>query len=1203
MISKDIDATLVAQTRDRRQQEPAYHFTVLFDRIARSQPDSVAVTALQETGVSGRRSRQWTYSELQLCSMWLAYRLSKMGLPAGSRIAAFMFNEMEWSLLFLATIRAGYVFVPLDPRLLEAASDASFLLQKIKCQAVFVSDKNMASAIDDLLHRDTDTSWPSVKIIVSPEHDGIDQDKSWHSLTSIMDSCLDPENISQADYDIWKRNLPTLDQGDIILMLTTSGTTSRPKICPHSSITIATPALALKDHLCLGPADSLCQHLPTSHIFSVALSLAFWVSGGTVIVPSVKFDPSTTFAGLAAAPRVWMAAVPAIIHALSTHMSIMGEESQLASPHGVVLGGGPVTMQALQYTRDLGARCIVAGYGTTEGVATLFNIMEATDPYIDGESTQDVCLGPAASGTHLKICKYGSRIPIERNQIGELHQGGLPVIDGYFEGTESQNEAFYREDGITWSVTGDRGYMDDYENIFLLGRYKDLIIRSGENISPLKIEQCLMKQHDISGAVVIGVPDEIAGEIPVAVVNMSQHLADNTKIDTQKLQSAVTQALGKSFSPNMILQLSDLGHNGFPCTTSGKVKKDVVRAWVVTHLAQLPSQEYETPSSCRNERVEMRQRRQGDEHESRLVDHLKMLWSSVSGLSSQQLDPEASIRHFADSTMLIQFVAKARSEGLKITLKQLLAADTINNQASLLAGTAPPRKAQAPAAPNLPSPSMNTSDGSGKTAASTVVNWPGSNIECFIPMTDTFKMIADDERYPGAWTMRLAIMIRRTMTAENAVAVVETWLRKHPILRSAIARIGSEPFAFAVMDPVKSWTDRQLILGPKIDGAAALKAYNENDFVDTKSASLCKITVLPLSIEGRQELPKCGLVIQMHHAIYDGASAERWLRDLNDLIDSSDRLPSSPLSWSSYYQFAVDYAQHRQSEEARQSVVYFVEKMSGIAAVRNSIWDIRSVIDKMESSQTGNHARPDVSTAPLCSASTTPPHTDLADLARGSVALPYLAQMRSRFGISPVVVALAACAIINVRHTGGQEAIFTNLQSGRSWSTGDDNSSLFDVDGPTMTAVPSRISVRMQGDTARDLLLRVRNEQDQTMLHAQVPMARVLDSLQRDDAMVLRKLITGQMFNWLLEPYRETGDAPLQVLRRTSLSPSEWVWYPMLQRDDERGVTMMHLSVYHGMTKGVLLPDKKQELVGEFLGYVAWLADPENMEKGLEECF
>lgn len=1199
MISKDIDAPLVAQTRDRRQEEPAEHFAVLFDRVAQSQPNSVAVVALQDTGASGRRSRQWTYSELQLCSKWLAYRLKKTGIPAGSRIAAFVFNEMEWALLFLATIRAGYVFVPLDPRLLDTASDASFLLQKIKCQAVFVSDNSMGSVIDDIFESDTDIPEPLVKIIVSHDHHDLDQSQSWRSLTSIMDGCLDAGIISQADCDTWESDFPPLDQRDIILMLTTSGTTSRPKLCPHSSITIAAPALAIKDHMCLGPADSLCQHLPTSHIFSVALTLAFWVSGGTVIIPSMEFDPSTTFAGLAAASRVWMAAVPAIIHALSTHVSIVGGQSQLASLYGVLFGGGPVTMQALQWTRDLGARCIVAGYGTTEGVATLFNIMEATDPSIDGESTQDVCLGPAASGTHLKICNYGSRIPIERNQIGELHQGGLPVINGYFEATETQNEAFYREDEIPWSITGDRGYMDDYGNIFLLGRYKDLIIRSGENISPLKIEQCLMKQHDIRGAVVVGVPDEIAGEIPVAVVKMSQHVQKNTEIDARGLQSVVTQALGKSFSPIMILHLSDLDQDEFPCTTSGKVKKDVVRAWVVDYLAQSAHRDCERTGICSTELVDTSQTTQEGEHESLLVDRLKLLWSSVSGLSSQQLDPEASVRRFADSTMLIQFVAKARSEGLKITPKQVLAYDTIKKQASFLFGAALPSKIQARTAPYLPPSPMDASNWLEKSTASNALSWAGSNIEGFMPMTDTFQILANDERYPGAWDMRLAFIIRRPMNANEATTVLKMWLHRHPILRSAIARIGSEPLAYAVMQPSKSWTDKQLIVGPMLNGAAAVKSYSYDGegFTDTRAVPLCKITVLPLRTEEGQETPRCGLTIHMHHAIYDGASMGIWVRDLNHLLDSPDHMHSPAVSFSPYDHFAVSYAQHRQSEEAQQSVRYLVQKMTGISAARNALWDIRSIVDKMDPS--------DTSTIPVSSATATPPHTDLADLPKHSVCLPYIAQMRSKFGISPVVIALAACAIINVRYTGSPKAVFTNLQSGRTWSSGtvgDGSSSLLDTDGPTMTAVPSSINVRMQDDTAKDLLLRVRNEQDQTMLHSQVPLNQALESLPREDAVVLRKLITGQMFNWLLEPYRESKDAPLQVLRRSSLSPSEWVWYPMLQRDEEMGVTVMHLSVYHGTTRGVLPLSKTERLVREFLGYVEWLADPGNMGRAIKEC-
>jgi hypothetical protein len=653
-------------------------------------------------------------------------------------------------------------------------------------------------------------------------------------------------------------------------------------------------------------------------------------------------------------------------------MSILGEESQLAAPYGVLFGGAPVTMQALQWTQDLGARCIVAGYGTTEGVATLFNMMETTDPSIDGESTQDVCLGPAASGTHLKICNYGSRIPIERNQIGELHQGGLPVIDGYFEATESQNEAFYREDGIPWSITGDRGYMDDYGNIFLLGRYKDLIIRSGENISPLKIEQCLMKQPDISNAVVVGVPDEIAGEIPVAVVKMSHLIGQDTKIYAQKIQSDVTHALGKSFSPTMILQLYDLDQNDFPCTTSGKVKKDVVRAWVVQYLAQLASPECDPADSRRNAPVDIPQRPQEDEHELRLVDRLQLLWSSVSGLSIKQLDPGESVRHFADSTMLIQFVAKARSEGLNITLKQVLAADTIKNQASFLAGASPPGKIQAQAPPRLAPPSMNASDRSEEKTASVALSWPGSNIEGFMPMTDTFQILANDERYPGAWDMRLAFMIRRPLNADEAAAVLKMWLHRHPILRSAITRIGSEPLSYAVMQPIKNWTDKQLIVGPTVNDAVALKAYDDEDFVDTRSAPLCKVTILPLRTGEGQEPPKCGFIINMHHAIYDGASVDIWLRDLNHLLDSTDSMPSPPVSWSPYDRFAARYAQHRLSEDAHQSVAYFVQKMSGISAARNAIWDIRSIVDKLEASETNSLEHRVANTIPVSSASTTP---------------------------------------------------------------------------------------------------------------------------------------------------------------------------------------------------------------------------------------
>jgi len=99
-------------------------------------------------------------------------------------------------------------------------------------------------------------------------------------------------------------------------------------------------------------------------------------------------------------------------------------------------------------------------------------------------------VGTVVSGAKVRICAPGSYVPLRRGEVGELHQGGLPVFSGYLD---NPHESCYQEDDINFIATGDQAYMDDNGHVYLLGRYKDLIIRGGENISPAKIEHCLAK--------------------------------------------------------------------------------------------------------------------------------------------------------------------------------------------------------------------------------------------------------------------------------------------------------------------------------------------------------------------------------------------------------------------------------------------------------------------------------------------------------------------------------------------------------------------------------------------------------------------------------------------------------------------------------------------------------------------------------------
>jgi acyl-CoA synthetase (AMP-forming)/AMP-acid ligase II len=159
------------------------------------------------------------------------------------------------------------------------------------------------------------------------------------------------------------------------------------------------------------------------------------------------------------------------------------------------LGGAPVFPEVLALCRGLKPKKLAVGFGMTEGVATLVNVKDANAWKLDGEGekeggTGDVASGIVSSGARVRICPPRSRVPLSRGQLGELHQGGLPVFSGYLG---VNHEACYQEDGVNWIATGDQAYMDEAGYVYITGRYKDLIIRGGENISSVKIENYLRK--------------------------------------------------------------------------------------------------------------------------------------------------------------------------------------------------------------------------------------------------------------------------------------------------------------------------------------------------------------------------------------------------------------------------------------------------------------------------------------------------------------------------------------------------------------------------------------------------------------------------------------------------------------------------------------------------------------------------------------
>lgn len=631
----------------------------LFDAVVAKYPSHVAVQSPSQTDhmrighkstPNSPQSLSWTFSDLRDGSIRLASRLRADGVRPGSRVAALLYNQAEWALLFWTAVRIGCQFVPLDPRVLGQPAIASHLIRSIDAAAIFVSTPEIARQIGKTLTGEG-KRLPVSSYLVSSLAENELPPAGWRTLESIMVGA----RTESFDSSIEETHL---QPSDVILILTTSGTTALPRLCPHTSITLWNASQVCRP-LQLDADSSLCQQLPNFHIFGILLNLAFWLSAGRLVVPSRSFDPQATLETIASNQKVYLPCVPSMLQALKIQLSTTGDGRD-TRPFAILTGGAVVTPETVAAAKLLQPEMIFVGYGATEAVVTPMHRID--EERLDRINAVVAVAQVALEKANVRVCQLGSRTPLPHGQVGEIHQGGLGVIDRYLDVRDDKDSEFYKENGVRWKAMGDQGYIDNEGRVHVLGRYDDIIIRGGENISPLSIEESLVATAEIEDAAVVGVPDPVAGEVPVAIVRQRK----SGPVPVKRLQAVVTNCLGRAFSPTMILDLSaDLGQDHFPTTATGKIQRKILKGLVLDHVRRL--------ASLKRARLS-----------SDLTKDIASSWAVVTGLAEEDIDPEASIKTFADSIMLMQFLNEAQAQGWRITREDVMVLETVHAQAEFI---------------------------------------------------------------------------------------------------------------------------------------------------------------------------------------------------------------------------------------------------------------------------------------------------------------------------------------------------------------------------------------------------------------------------------------------------------------------------------------------------------------------------------------
>ncbi|KAI1324315.1 hypothetical protein F5Y16DRAFT_381532 [Xylariaceae sp. FL0255] len=507
----------------------------------------------QECIVTSWTGARWTYNELNQQSSQLAKTLMFIGIGIGDRVGIMAGNCEQYAAVFFAVARIGAILVILNNT--YTPTEAQYALKFSDCK-VFFTTKKIGKLDNSKLLAELATQKQGPDVVILRGDSG--------NYSTYLDHIEQGRRMSNGLlHRLGRRVLAH----NVCNLQFTSGTTGVPKAAMLTHHNIVNNARFIGDRMRLTSDDILCCPPPLFHCFGLVLGMmAVITHGAKIVYPEETFDPAAVLRAISDEKCTAVHGVPAMFDTLFS----------LPTPAGFncdnlrtgIIAGAPVPkyLMKLLVTR-FGMTEFTSSYGLTEASPTCFNAF--TDDAIEKRLTTVGTLMPHA---YAKIIdNQGSVVPVGTR--GELCIAGYQLQAGYWNNSEKTAEVMVRDEaGLLWLHTGDEAVFDDQGYCTITGRFKDIIIRGGENIYPLEIEERLMAHSDICRAIVTGVKDAHYGEAVAAF--LSTDSASEKRPTNMQIRTWVQQKLGRQKTPAHVFWLGESGVPlDVPLTGSGKVKK------------------------------------------------------------------------------------------------------------------------------------------------------------------------------------------------------------------------------------------------------------------------------------------------------------------------------------------------------------------------------------------------------------------------------------------------------------------------------------------------------------------------------------------------------------------------------------------------------------------------------------------------------
>lgn len=490
----------------------------LFDALIPSGRSGGQVCLIREDG------RVLTYADLDAHSRRYAAALHAVGVVPGDRVLVQVEKSPEALFLYLACLRAGAVFLPLNSA--YTATEVEYFFNDAAASLIVCGQdhesvyRKMAGGRARVLTLDADADG-SLPRLAEEERDG------W------VDVVRGPQ--------------------DLAAILYTSGTTGRSKGAMLSHGNLRANAEALIEAWHYRSEDVLVHALPIFHAHGLYVGVNVTLMAGASMIFLPRFDPAQVMDRLGRATV--MMGVPTYYTRLLDQPGLSREAAE--GMRVFISGSAPLPVSVHKAFLQRTGHAIIERYGMTE------TGMLASNPYEGARVPGSV--GQPLRNVHIRIAHAETGEVLGRDDIGSIEVKGPNVFSGYW-GMPEKTKTEFRPDGFF--ITGDIGKIDGDGYVWILGRSKDVVITGGYNVYPKEVEEELERLPDLEEAAVIGLAHRDLGEAVVAIVVPKADF----KLEERELIDSLRNRLAGYKLPKRVLLAHELPRN-----TMGKIQKNLLR--------------------------------------------------------------------------------------------------------------------------------------------------------------------------------------------------------------------------------------------------------------------------------------------------------------------------------------------------------------------------------------------------------------------------------------------------------------------------------------------------------------------------------------------------------------------------------------------------------------------------------------------------